>query len=153
MRYFLLVRLNNTAALRAHGLEGSRFCALQDLAAGAELRRPEPQQSQLAGGSREQPSVIFLQTTLFRSGSTRSTDRPASSWVVPGSRLLPSYRTATLQSGSPPSAGRLRRDWDRFQGTSRERSQEPPVCRAPPSSCNRHTTVSTIGKNCELTRP
>jgi hypothetical protein len=27
-------------------------------------------------------------------------------WVIPGSRLLPSDRTATLRSGSPPGIGR-----------------------------------------------
>jgi hypothetical protein len=53
----VLVRLSNTQALHAHGPEGSRFCALQNLATGAELTRSETQQNRLAGGSREQPSA------------------------------------------------------------------------------------------------
>jgi hypothetical protein len=47
----VLVRLSNTQALHAHGPEGSRFCALQNLATGAELTRSETQQNRLAGGS------------------------------------------------------------------------------------------------------
>jgi len=58
-----------------------------------------------AGGSRELPSaiaspsasglILFPQTYSNASNHGRS-------WVVRGSRLLPTYRAAILKSGSPP---------------------------------------------------
>ena len=54
--------LDNPARLRAHGLEGSRFYALQHLAAGAELTPKETRPTMLAGGSRELPSAMFRPT-------------------------------------------------------------------------------------------
>jgi hypothetical protein len=60
-----------------------------------------------ASGSRESPSLMFLSiASVSKVPDQRQTDRTAQSGAVPGSRLLPSDRTAALQSGSPPGRGR-----------------------------------------------
>jgi hypothetical protein len=77
----------------AQRLEGSRFI----------IRQPC---KLAAGGSRERLLVV----QFYRLGVNRSSSKPsrwvkALRWAVRGSRLLPSDRTATLQSGSPPGLG------------------------------------------------
>jgi len=69
-------------------LEGSRFVIRQlcNLA---------------AGGSRERPRAMFCPSRQFRAGDATA-HRTTTPRNVPGSRPLPSDRTAILQSGSPP---------------------------------------------------
>jgi len=87
----------NTVPSHAQRLEGSRFVASQFY-------------RMAAGGSREQPSVFFYMGGLcFDRIDQRVADRTAQPWAVPGSRLQPNRRAASLQSGSPPGAGRLLR--------------------------------------------
>ena len=76
-------------------LEGSRFVSWQPFRIAA-------------GGSRELPSVCHagrmrLAKPLIRKAALEL----LSSGAVLGSRLLPTYRAANLQSGSPPGLGRL----------------------------------------------
>jgi prepilin-type N-terminal cleavage/methylation domain-containing protein len=74
-------------------LEGSRF-ALWQLCKLA------------AGGSRERPSAgQFYRQRANRSPSEQRRWGKVLRWVIPGSRLLPSDRTAILRSGSPPGVG------------------------------------------------
>jgi len=75
------------------GLEGSRFATRQ-------LR------NLAAGGSRERLNAVqFYRPCADQQPSEQSRWINALRWVIPGSRLLPSDRTAKLQSGSPPDAG------------------------------------------------
>ena len=77
----------------AQRLEGSRFLTRQL----CKLR---------AGGSRERPSERqFYRPRPHRSPWAQSRSVEALRWAIPGSRLLPSDRTAELQSGSPPGVG------------------------------------------------
>jgi hypothetical protein len=77
----------------ARDLEGSRFVS-QQLCMLA------------AGGSREWPNVLQFYASHFdRSASEQSRRINALRWVIRGSRLLLSGRTAKLQSGSPPGVG------------------------------------------------
>jgi hypothetical protein len=77
----------------AQDLEGSRFVS-QQLCMLA------------AGGSRERPNALQFYARHFdRSGSEQSRRVQTLRWIIPGSRLLLSGRTAKLQSGSPPDVG------------------------------------------------
>jgi hypothetical protein len=59
-----------------------------------------------ASGSRERLLVVqFYRSRGHPSASEQSRWEKPLRWVIPGSRLLPSDRTAVLQSGSPPSGG------------------------------------------------
>ena len=63
----------------------------------------------LAGGSREEPKIFVSihENGLQNMGRGFLTvlDLTTARWVILGSRLLPAYRAAQLQSGSPPCAG------------------------------------------------
>jgi prepilin-type N-terminal cleavage/methylation domain-containing protein len=77
----------------AQRLEGSRFSARQLC-------------KLTAGGSRERPSARqFYRPRPNRSPWAQSRWVEVLRWAIPGSRLLPSDRTAKLQSGSPPGVG------------------------------------------------
>jgi prepilin-type N-terminal cleavage/methylation domain-containing protein len=84
-------RCDTVAAQR---LEGSRF-AVSQLCKLA------------AGGSRERPSAghFYRWQRPNRSPSEQRRWGKVLRWVIPGSRLLPSDRTAILRSGSPPRVG------------------------------------------------
>jgi tetratricopeptide (TPR) repeat protein len=59
-----------------------------------------------ASGSRERPSAVqFYRASADQQPSEQNLWVNALRWVIPGSRLLPSDRTAELQSGSPPGPG------------------------------------------------
>src|ERR1700722_5106953 len=74
-------------------LEGSRFVVRQLC-------------TLAASGSRERLLVVqFYRPTGHPSPSKQRRWEKPLRWVIPGSRLLPSDRTATIQSGSPPSVG------------------------------------------------
>src|ERR1700733_2567355 len=84
---------NTRCGKSAERLEGSR-CAIRQLS------------NLAASGSRERLVVgQFYRSAVHRSFSNQRRLVKTSRWVVPGSRLLPSDRTAALQSGSPPSVG------------------------------------------------
>src|ERR1700678_397554 len=86
-------KFTNTGGKSAERLEGSRFVIRQlcNLA---------------ASGSRERLVVVqFYRPAVCPAPSKQRRLVKTSRWVVPGSRLLPSDRTAALQSGSPPSVG------------------------------------------------
>jgi hypothetical protein len=82
--------------MRAHAQrpEGSRFTSRQryDVAASGSPRTASGLCSSIAKG-------IGQLGTEPQGKNLR--------WVIPGSRLLPTDRAATLQSGSPPGAPRL----------------------------------------------
>jgi hypothetical protein len=82
---------------RGERLEGSRFVVRQFYMLAA-------------GGSRELPSVCpFLASAAFwcRRNKTRTPGDNGGPRAIPGSRLLPTDRTAALQSGSPPGVRRV----------------------------------------------
>jgi prepilin-type N-terminal cleavage/methylation domain-containing protein len=80
----------------ARRLEGSRFFTRQL----CQLT---------ASGSRERPSERqFYRPRPHRSPWAQSRWVEVLRWAIPGSRLLPSDRTAKLQSGSPPDVGHAR---------------------------------------------
>jgi Tfp pilus assembly protein PilE len=77
----------------AQRLEGSRFLTRQLC-------------KLTAGGSRERPSARqFYGPRPNRSPWAQSRWVEVLRWAIPGSRMLPSDRTAKLQSGSPPGVG------------------------------------------------
>jgi hypothetical protein len=83
--------LQNRRGLRGtERLEGSRFVAWQLYGL-------------VAGGSRERLEVWQFYGPLLAADGTDAMGKTLR-WVIPGSRLLPSDRTTTLRSGSPPGA-------------------------------------------------
>jgi hypothetical protein len=63
-------------------------------------------------------------TSLKRLGSNDT------SWIISGSRLLPSYRTADLQSGSPPGRKDVAASPRRRVAESPSRASPSPLLRA-----------------------
>ena len=60
-----------------------------------------------ASGSRKRLSVMLSRiASVLEVTGTCKNDRAAQLRNVPGSRLLPNYKAAELQSGSPPGGGR-----------------------------------------------